>query len=485
MMAPAAEAAIAVAASVIALAPLGAALAASLAKRFALAWTLMLIALAAAAGLALAAALRAPLDPAAAPNPDALGLSLHAAALIAAPTLATCAALAAAACGAWLGPRREAHPAAMTLFGVSAFGWIGAALAHDLLHAALFIQAGWFAAAGLTALRGGQDRAALAAGLRMTLAGAFGAALLTIGIALLARATGGAGIEQVGTAPLGRVGVGGLALTVLALCAYAGLAPVQTWAPAAFGRGEPLIGFLLGAVAPVACLSLVIRLAAAAMRDPGAAFAAQAFIGGLGAAAILYASVQAIGARDLRRMAGYALAAQGGCLLVGASIGGPVAVAAALLQAVNIAIVSMALFAGAALLAGDARLEAIEGLGRRAPLSGAAIAIGSLSLIGAPLTFGFLVRWRLIEAALQAAEWWAAAAQVAASLAAVVYAGRVLERLYLRPGRMDLIPRSAWRVALSPALAAPIAAAVGFGLNASLLWRAALHAGQVLTGAGA
>jgi hypothetical protein len=71
---------------------------------------------------------------------------------------------------------------------------------------------------------------------------------------------------------------------------------------------------------------------------------------------------------------------------------------------------------------------------------------------------------------------------IGASLAAVFYAGRLLERLYAR-GEEATAPRI-WRASLAPAHLVAIVAAIAFGVNAQPLWRAAGLAGELLAGIG-
>ena len=89
---------------------------------------------------------------------------------------------------------------------------------------------------------------------------------------------------------------------------------------------------------------------------------------------------------------------------------------------------------------------------------------------------------RLIEAGVGAGWWWATGAVIAASLAAVFYGGRLIERIYFRraatafEGHDDL-----WRLALAPALLAAILA-IAIGLEPSLLLHAAERASALLLG---
>jgi multicomponent Na+:H+ antiporter subunit D len=134
---------------------------------------------------------------------------------------------------------------------------------------------------------------------------------------------------------------------------------------------------------------------------------------------------------------------------------------------------ALALLGGAATLGGASSLTALDGLARRAPLASAAMSIGALSLMGAPLTIGFLGRWRLLEAGLGAGWAWTAAAAIFASLAAVFFGGRLIERLYFRRATTTVHQsRDPWRAALAPALIAAIAA-IAWGLEPSWLLRSA------------
>ena len=61
------------------------------------------------------------------------------------------------------------------------------------------------------------------------------------------------------------------------------------------------------------------------------------------------------------------------------------------------------------------------------PWTMAAFILAGLSLIGVPLTVGFISKWYLIMAAIERDWWWLAFAIVAGSLLAVVYIWRVVE----------------------------------------------------------
>jgi NADH:ubiquinone oxidoreductase subunit 2 (subunit N) len=101
--------------------------------------------------------------------------------------------------------------------------------------------------------------------------------------------------------------------------------------------------------------------------------------------------------------------------------------------------------------------------------------------MGAPLTIGFLGRWRMIEAAVGVGWWWAACAAIAASLAGVFYGGRLIERVYFRRASTSVESAPRWGFAFAPALLAAILA-TAWGVEPSVLLHAAGAAASLMVG---
>lgn len=378
----------------------------------------------------------------------------------------------------------RASPFALALVLCVSAGWSGALLAQDYVGILLAVETAWLAQVGLVAMSSQRDRAALNAAFRMLSAGGGAAALLLLGAGFIGRSVGSLDVVTLANTPVAAPGLAGvgIGLVLLALAIKAGVAPLHFWIGPAYGRSGGLAAVVLGAVGAVGALALLLRVSAHAMAAPALGEGVSAALVALGIASVVIGSFQAIGATNLRRLAAYAGAAQAGCVLITAALGSPAAYAAALVQVFALCAASLALFGGAAAIGGVSDLNALNGLSRRAPLASVAIMAGALSLMGAPLTIGFLGRWRFIEAGVGAGWWWATGAVIAASLAAVFYAGRLIERIYFRraenpaEGRGDY-----WRLTLAPALLAAIIA-IALGLEPSLLLRAAERASLLLFG---
>jgi NADH:ubiquinone oxidoreductase subunit 2 (subunit N) len=437
-----------------------------------LSWAVALLVLIGAAVVATDASLRGIV-----PH-DADGASVFSAPLIAA--LAALSVLAGG--GALRDFSAPAAPFAMALALCAAGGWILALLAVDWISFAVAAELAWLASAALVALAP-VHRGALNGALRMVQSGGVSAALILIGIAFVSQATSSIEIAALPHARNATLCIAGLVLILLSLAVKAGLAPLHAWAGAALGRGSAFASIFLGVVTVIAALAAIVRIGAAAATAPELAPSVEAMLAALGAASILIGSIQAMGAANLRRLAAYAFASQAGCVLLSVALGSPAGFAAALVQMFALAAAMLAVL-GVAAVTRDAALPTLDGLGRRHPIAGAALTVGALSLMGAPLTIGFLGRWRLIEAAVGAGWWWVGGIALLASLAAVFYGGRLIERVYFRrAATVASADRDPWRVAIAPPLAAAIVA-IALGVEPSFLLNASARAAAQMFGGG-
>jgi len=306
---------------------------------------------------------------------------------------------------------------------------------------------------------------------------------MLLGVALIARAFGSFALDALPLAQLAmpKLAGAGVVLIVMALALKAGVAPLHAWTGAALGRANGMAMLGVGALSMVGALCVLTRLTAYAITAPQIGAGLSVAVAALGAASVVIGALQASGARNLPRLTAYAAASQAGCVLLSIALGSPAGFAAALVQLFALAAATLALYGGAA--AGRIQsLSMLDGFGQRAPLASAAITAGALSLMGAPLTLGFLGRWTLVEAGVGAGWWWAAALVIVASFAAVFYGGRLVERMYFRRANEAFAGEAGVRrFALAPALIASLAA-IALGLAPGALLRWAASAAAMLTG---
>jgi multicomponent Na+:H+ antiporter subunit D len=122
-------------------------------------------------------------------------------------------------------------------------------------------------------------------------------------------------------------------------------------------------------------------------------------------------------------------------MVVGFSFATVTGLTAALTHVFNHALMKGALFLALGAVAyriGTTRISELDGLGRLMPWTLSAFALGGLSLIGVPLTAGFISKWYLIQAALEQGWWWLAVIVLLTSLIAVMYVWRIVEAAWFR-----------------------------------------------------
>ena len=362
--------------------------------------------------------------------------------------------------------------------------WSGAVLARDFTTLFVFVEIAWFASVGLVAVSSYRSRGALNGALRMATLGGVAAAFFLLGVALAERALGSGTIATIASqrivAP--NMAAVGLALMLVALACKAGLAPLNAWAAATYGKASGFATLSLCAVGASGAMFALVHVATAALAAPAIGAGVGLALSVLGVTSAVIGSVQAIGAGNIWRLAAYSGAAQMGCVVLAIALGSPAGIEAALIQTVALSASLVAIVGGASLSGADARMTSLDGLGRRAPFAGIVMTAGALSLMGAPLTLSFLGRWRLVEAALGIGWWWVAAAAIVLSLAGSYYGGRLIERIYFRHATQSLAEAGdglRWKFALAPALVAAFIA-IASAVEPTLLLHAVSAASQMI-----
>ena len=132
--------------------------------------------------------------------------------------------------------------------------------------------------------------------------------------------------------------------------------------------------------------------------------------------------------------------------------------------------------------AGSTTVENMKGLGKAMPLTMAAFVVGALSLIGVPLTVGFISKWYLILASLEKGYWPLTIIILVSSLIAVVYIGRVIEKAYFQQRPEGSAPVSEAPMSLLIPTWTLIAANVYFGIQPQLSTELATRAATLLMG---
>jgi formate hydrogenlyase subunit 3/multisubunit Na+/H+ antiporter MnhD subunit len=246
------------------------------------------------------------------------------------------------------------------------------------------------------------------------------------------------------------------------------LFPLHFWLPPAHANAPAPVSALLSALVIKASLFILLRLWFYAL-VPVTTTAAGNFLSGLGAAAIVWGSIQAMRQDRVKLIVAYSTVAQVGYLfLVFTLAHGEMAMLAwrgSAYLACSHACAKAAAFLAAGSLAqalGTDELQQWAGAARREPASVFALALAGVSLMGLPPSGGFIGKWLLLKAALASGQWPLAGIVLLGGLLAAIYIFRVVARTLSagepRPASPPLSPLLRY-VPLAPALAA-----IAFGM---------------------
>ena len=368
-------------------------------------------------------------------------------------------------------------------------GLMGVAITGDAFNLFVFLEISSLSSYVLIAL--GFDRRALTASYQYLIMGTIGATFIVIAIGLLYQATGTLNMADIAQRlpkdGYDRTIVAAFGFLVIGAALKIALFPLHQWLPNAYAYAPSTVSAFLAATATKVSVYILIRFLFTVF---GVQLSFEVLPTSLplmilAVIAMFAASTVACFQNDVKRMLAYSSVAQIGYMVLGISFVTVLGLQAGIVHLFNHALMKGALFLvlGAIFYRiGSCHIESLAGAGRRMPWTMAAFVGGGLSLIGVPLTAGFISKWYLIQAALDKGWWFVAILIVASSLIAVIYIWRVIESAYFRSA-----PEGAPAVAEAPlSLLVPawvlVVANVWFGIDTRLPVGMARLAAETLMG---
>ncbi|MFI0350143.1 monovalent cation/H+ antiporter subunit D family protein [Actinomadura sp. 9N407] len=313
-------------------------------------------------------------------------------------------------------------------------GLLGIAATGDAFNAFVFLEITSLSSYALIAM--GRRRRALLASFQYLIVGTVGATFLLIGIGLAYAVTGTLNMADLAQR-LPEI-YGNRALAAAVIFVFVGLAikmalfPLHAWLPDAYAEAPSVVGMFLAATSTKVAIYTFLRFAFSVFgtalvfgRMPIAEIGLV-----LACLAMLIGSAVACFQQDFKRVLAWSSIAQIGYIVAGFSLATADGLTAAYLHMINHAVIKGALFAVAGILLlrlGSVRLSAMAGLGRSMPWTFAAIVVAGLGLVGLPPTAGFVSKWTLARALIEAGYWPVLVVMLVSSLLALVYIGRVIE----------------------------------------------------------
>ena len=368
-------------------------------------------------------------------------------------------------------------------------GLLGMTCTGDVFNLFVFLEISSISAYTLIAM--GPDRRALHAAFRYLIMGSVGATFIVIGIGMLYMITGSlnmADLAQLIPAEGNRTLSVALAFLTVGIGLKLALFPLHLWLPDAYTFAPSAVTAFLAATATKVAVYVLARFlfTVFGMGFTFEVMALDRILIPLSLLAILAGSMRAIHQENVKRMLAYSSVAQIGYIVLGLSLVSLTGLTAGILHLFNHALMKGSLFLAMGCImyqVGSVRLDNMRGLGKEMPWTMAAFVIGGLSLIGVPLTVGFISKWYLVLGALEQGRWLVAGVVLLGSLLAVIYIWRVVEVAYFEEGSRGGPVKEAPLSLLIPTWAL-VLANLYFGIDATLTFGIAGEAARVLMGTG-
>jgi NADH-quinone oxidoreductase subunit N len=278
--------------------------------------------------------------------------------------------------------------------------------------------------------------------LKYFLVGSFASAILLYGMALLYGHTGHTGYAGLRggldlTSPLCAVGFG---LLLVGFAFKIAVVPFHQWAPDVYEGAPTSITAFMSVTVKVAAFAALLRLLQSLAPDVSSLLAA------LAAATLIVGNIMAVVQQNVKRLLAYSSVAHAGYAMLGLVAASDEGHAALLFYLLAYLFMNLGAFAVIVTLARDGqdldRMTDFAGLARTRPVLAALMTLFMISLAGIPGTVGFMAKFTIFAAAVQAGWVGLVVLAVVTSVISVYYYLRLPVLMYMSepaeaPSRAD------------------------------------------------
>jgi len=346
-----------------------------------------------------------------------------------------------------------------TMFALCLAGLLGITITSDAFNIFVFLEVSSLSTYVLIAL--GRQRKALFAAYQYLIMGTIGATLIVIGIGMLYLLTGTLNLHDMAArlTPVQdtRAAAAAIAFITVGLSLKLALFPLHHWLPNAYAHAPSPVSAFLAATATKVAIYVLLRFYFSVFgTEVFSELTLRPVLMIFSLAGMFVASFIAVFQVNLKHLFAFSSVAQVGYIVLGISLGNAAGLESAVIHLFNHGITKGAIFMLLGMVAyamGNTRLDHLSGLGKTMPATSLGIVICGLSLVGVPGTSGFVSKWLLVVAAMEAGQWWLVFLIVLSSLLAVAYVWKFVEVAYLHAPASDAhlirrLPLTLWLPAL-------------------------------------
>jgi len=317
------------------------------------------------------------------------------------------------------------------MFMVSGVNLIAIWVGLELMSLSSYILAGFFK----------NERKSTEAAMKYFVLGAVSSAILLYGLSLIYGVCGSLNLINIAAAMSTIVSndalMIGIVLLAAGLCFKIAAAPFHVWTPDVYeGAPTPITAFL-STGSKAAAFAIFVRIFYVGLHDFHLYW--NNVLAAIAALSMIVGNLAAITQDNVKRMLAYSSIAHAGYVLLGIISMSVMGLRGVLVYSIVYVFANLGIWATVLMLrrheyAGE-RVDDFEGLHRKQPFAALAMVIFLLSLGGIPPTAGFIGKYFLFAAAVQAGFGWLAIIAVLMSAVSMFYYLRLVVAMYLREGK--------------------------------------------------
>ena len=329
-----------------------------------------------------------------------------------------------------------------TTFLLNLTGLVGVIITGDAFNLFVFIEIASLSSYAIISL--GKNKYSLYASLKYLIFGTIGASFILISVGLLYAVTGTLNIADISQQLVHAENTSTITTAfvffIIGVGIKAAIFPLHLWLPDSYTYSPSIVSAFLAGTTTKVFIYVLVRFIYS-LYGYEYSFYIESFnylLMFAACGAILYGSFQAIKQDSIKRLLAYSSISQIGYMILGLALITELGLAASLINIFNHAFIKTGLFLAVAVIIYYYKTDSIEnisGMAKSSPFTFILFLISGLSIIGVPLTSGFISKWYLIKASIDAGYWFFVLIIVFSSVLAIIYIGRIIESAYFKPER--------------------------------------------------